>query len=209
MSTENNMWGGAYWDARYAGSSFRFGREPAGFLTQNAHYIADDSRVLCVGDGEGRNSVWLAAQGHTVTAFDASAVAVDKAKGLARDAGVTVDAHVSGIEDWDWSQTYDAVVAIFVQFAPPDLRTRLFGWLAQSVAPGGILMLHGYAPRQVGYDTGGPRREDHMYTEEMLREAFVGFDILRLCDYDTELREGDGHAGQSALVDLVARKPLK
>lgn len=207
MTTDSNMWGGGYWDARYSGEGFRFGTKPAAFLTQNADCLAKGSRVLCVADGEGRNSVWMARQGHNVMAFDASAVAVDKARGLARENGVSIDYHVSGIEDWDWTKTYDAVVAVFVQFAPPDLRDRFFGWMAQAVAPGGMLLLHGYAPRQVGYATGGPGREEHMYTEEMLRKAFAGFDILRIADYDAELSEGSGHAGQSALVDLVARNP--
>lgn len=208
MTTDNSMWGGTYWDVRYAEEGFRFGTEPAAFLTKNADCLAGASSVLCVADGEGRNSVWMAGLGHQVTAFDASAVAVDKARGLARENGVSVDYQVSGIEDWDWTRTYDAVVAIFVQFAPPDLRDRFFGWMAQAVAPGGVLMLHGYAPRQVSYGTGGPGREEHMYTEVMLRTAFSGFDILRLVDFDAELSEGSGHAGQSALVDFLARKPL-
>ena len=207
MTTDNSMWGGAYWDARYAKAGFRFGTEPAAFLTKNVDCLAGASRVLCVADGEGRNSVWMAGQGLNVTAFDASAVAVDKARGLARENRVNVDFHVSGIEDWDWTRTYDAVVAVFVQFAPPDLRDRLFGWMAQAVTPGGVLMLHGYAPRQVGYGTGGPGREEHMYTENMLSAAFSDLDIKRLADYDAELNEGSGHAGRSALVDLVARKP--
>lgn len=208
MTTDSNMWGGAYWDSRYSGEGFRFGTEPSGFLTQNAHHLGAASNILCVADGEGRNSVWLAAQGHRVTAFDASGVAVDKARGLARANGVSVACHQSGIEDWDWSQRFDAVIAIFVQFAPPALRDRMFGWMTQAIAPGGLLMLHGYAPRQVAYGTGGPGREEHMYTEPMLRAAFAGFKVIRSADYDAELQEGSGHAGQSALIDFIARRPL-
>ena len=113
---------------------------------------------------------------------------------------------MAGIEDWDWSQPFDAVVGIFIQFAPPDLRAQLFGWMAQAVAPGGLLLLHGYAPRQVGYGTGGPPDAANMYTKDLLTGAFAGFEILRLEDYDTEVDEGRGHSGLSALVDLVARK---
>ena len=80
--------------------------------------------------------------------------------------------------------------------------------MAQAVAPGGLLLLHGYAPRQVEYGTGGPPNAANMYTTRMLADAFPGFDILRLEDYDTEVDEGSGHSGLSALVDLVARKPL-
>lgn len=195
------------WDRRYSQPGFVFGTEPAEFLKRESARLAPGSRVLCVADGEGRNSVWLAGQGHCVTAFDASPVGVDKARGLAAQRGVSLDTQVCGIDDWDWSQTFDAVVAVFIQFAPPELRARLFGWLAQAVAPGGLLLLHGYAPRQVGYGTGGPPDRQNMYTTDMLRDAFAGFDILRLADYDAEIDEGPGHSGRSALVDLVARKP--
>ncbi len=196
----------SFWDQRYAQSGYLFGTEPADFLHDQAGVLAPGSRVLCVADGEGRNSVFLAGLGHEVTAFDASSVALEKARALAAEKGVSVDFHLSGIEDWDWSRTYDAVVGVFIQFAPPDLRDRLFGWMGQAVAPGGLLLLHGYAPRQVGYGTGGPPNAENMYTEAMLRAAFGGWEILRLADYDAEIDEGEGHSGRSALVDLVARK---
>lgn len=80
--------------------------------------------VLYVADGEGRNSVFLAGLGHRVAAFDPSSVAVEKAHLLAREKGATPQFHVAG--GWGWTQPHDVVVAIFVQFAPPDLRDRMF-----------------------------------------------------------------------------------
>jgi len=195
------------WDQRYAEPGYWYGKQPAKFLTSASSQLKPGSKLLCVADGEGRNSVYLATLGHQVTAFDPSPVAVEKARQLARENGVTPQYNVAGIEDWDWNQQFDAVVGIFIQFAPPDLRTQLFGWMAQAVAPGGLLLLHGYESRQVGYGTGGPKDASYMYTTDLLADAFAGFDVLRLEDYDTEVDEGRGHSGLSALVDLVARKP--
>ena len=195
------------WDRRYAAEGFLFGTAPADFLVAQAGRLQPEARVLCVADGEGRNSVYLAGLGHNVTAFDASAVGVEKARGMAAEAGVQVAFSVAGVDDWDWSKEYDAVVAIFIQFAPPEMRRRLFAGISQAVRSGGLLLLHGYAPRQVGYGTGGPPNADNMYTEDLLREAFADLEILRLADYDAEIDEGPGHSGMSALVELVARKP--
>lgn len=195
------------WNERYAKPGYLFGKEPAQYLTRMARYLPAGADVLCVADGEGRNSVWLAGQGHKATAFDASPVALEKARALAAEAGANVDFRESGIEDWDWSEQHDAVVAIFVQFTPPGLREQFFGWMGQAVKPGGLLLLHGYAPRQVDYGTGGPPVKSHMYTTEMLEAAFDGWEILELVDYDAEIDEGAGHSGTSALIDLVARKP--
>lgn len=195
------------WDDRFARPGYLFGTEPADFLERQAGHLPERADLLCVADGEGRNSVWLAEQGHSVTAFDASQVGLDKARELARTRGVTIETHLSGVEDWDWSRGFDAVIAIFIQFAGPELRDRMFDWMARAVRPGGLLLLHGYAPRQVDYGTGGPPNHENMYTTDMLARAYEGWEILRLEDYDAEIDEGPGHSGRSALVDLVARKP--
>jgi 2-polyprenyl-3-methyl-5-hydroxy-6-metoxy-1,4-benzoquinol methylase len=84
------------------------------------------SRVLCVADGEGRNSVWLAAQGFRLDAFDISEVGVAKARKLAAASGVSVEYSVADCDSWPWpTETYDGVAAIFVQFADPTMRERL------------------------------------------------------------------------------------
>lgn len=196
------------WDARYGGSDYLFGTEPARFLVDHVDHLAGAGRVLAVADGEGRNSVWLAGRGLDVTAFDASSVAVGKARALAEREGVSFDLHVADTEGWDWEEgAFDVVVAIFIQFAPPAKRAAIFAGMKRTLRPGGVLLLHGYQPEQIAYGTGGPPHAENMYTASMLREAFADMTIQRLASYDREVREGRGHHGMSALIDLVARKP--
>lgn len=195
------------WDARFDREEYVFGTEPAAFLAAQARHLPAGARVLSVADGEGRNAVHLAALGHRVTAFDGSAVAVAKARKLAAARGVDVAFNVADITAWDWSRPFDAVTGIFIQFLAPPARDRMLADMARAVRPGGLMLLHGYAPRQVGYGTGGPPHEANMYTLAQLRAAFAGWDMLRLADYDAEIDEGIGHSGRSALVDMVARKP--
>ena len=195
------------WDNRYDRPDYLFGTEPAAFLTRHARFLPPKSRILCVADGEGRNSVYLAGLGHDVTSFDQSGVALAKARRLAQDKAVTVTFAQSGIEEWDWSQHYDAVLGVFIQFIGPEGRGQLFADIARAIRPGGVLLLHGYAPRQVGYGTGGPSAVANMYTLDLLRDSFAGWDVLHAADYDAEISEGAGHSGRSGLIDFVARKP--
>ena len=102
--------------------------------------------------------------------------------------------------------SYDLVAAIFIQFADPAMRQRLFANMLRALRPGGLLVLQGYTPRQLQYRSGGPQRIDHLYTEEMLREAFAAAEIVELRSYDAELREGTQHTGMAALVGMVVRK---
>ena len=196
------------WNARFSGEDFHFGEEPNVFLKAHANLLLEGRSALCVADGEGRNSVFLAERGLKVTAFDFAPNAVAKAGRLMVRRGVHVDVHLGDILAWDWTAaTYDAVVAIFIQFLPPDDRETVFAGMKQAVAPGGLFVLEGYRPEQVDHGTGGPRRREHMYTREWLETCFSGWEILELKEYDAVIHEGQAHGGLSALIDLVARKP--
>ena len=198
----------AHWDARFAGEEYHFGTTPNVFLAGQEKLLRPGMSALCVADGEGRNSVWLARHGVQVTAFDISPVGVEKARRLAREAGVAVDYRIADINGWDWNAaTYDLVVVIFIQFLAPAERAAAFDGIVRAIAPGGHLVMQGYRPKQVEYGTGGPSAPDNLYTEELLREAFGSLDILHLASHDDILDEGPRHRGMSALIDLVARKP--
>lgn len=197
-----------FWDQRYEGEAYRFGQEPNAFLARQTHRLGPGQSALAVADGEGRNGVWLARQGLRVLSTDISPRAVAKARALAARHGVEIDARLADLDDWDWPVgTMDVVVAIFIQFAGPEARARHFATLKAALKPGGLLLLEGYRPEQIAYGTGGPGVVENLYTEALLREAFSDLEILELTTYDAVLAEGDAHAGPSALIDLVARKP--
>ena len=194
------------WNERFATPDYVFGREPSQFVVRMEPRLARGSRVLCIADGEGRNSVYLAAKGHKVEANDFSANAIAKARKLASDAGVAVDFQQADLAAWAWPEhRYNAVFAVFFQFAKPDFRNSIFAGLKRTVMPGGRIFLHGYTPKQLDYKTGGPPDVERMYTEDLLRTAFADCEIETLESYETELQEGPGHSGMSALIDLVAR----
>lgn len=195
------------WNRRFSQPGYLFGLEPNAFLVRQGKQLRPGSRVLCVADGEGRNSTWLAAQGHRVSAFDVSPVAVEKARALAAERGVSVDYHVAGTDTWDWgAEQYDAVAGIFIQFASPDQRRALFAGMWQTLKHGGLLLIQGYTPKQLEYRTGGPGRLDHLYTADLLRELLPQAQWLELTEYEAVLAEGSGHLGRSALIEAVARK---
>jgi SAM-dependent methyltransferase len=195
------------WEARYATPGYLFGTEPAAFLADHAHLLTPGARALAVADGEGRNSVFMAEKGLDVTAMDYAPTALEKAQRLAQERDVEVTFVEADVLAGDWGGPWDLIAAIFIQFAGPEERARLFEKMRAALAPGGTLLLHGYTPEQVGRGTGGPPNPENMYTEPMLAEAFAGWEILENRAYERDIREGKGHAGLSALIDFVARKP--
>ena len=215
------------WDERYASEEFYFGTKPNAFLVSQQLLLKPGMSCLAVADGEGRNGVWLAQQGLRVLSVESSPVALEKARKLAEQRGVTdgttshltrlpnnasqvigyVEFEQADLSQWQWGENrFDMVAAIFIQFAHPALREQMFAGIRRCLKPGGLLLLQGYTPRQLEYKTGGPPEAENMYTEALLREAFAGMEIIHLREHDDHVSEGAGHSGMSALIDLVARK---
>lgn len=195
-----------FWDERYAGEAYLYGTAANAFLTDQAGQLPAGSRVLVIGDGEGRNGIWLAEQGHHVTTVDYSAAAVAKARRLARERGVSVDALHADLLQWDWPEAaFDAAVAIFIHL-PAAERQRVHRGLLDALRPGGLLILEAFTPEQLQYSSGGPGRAELLYTAALLREDFAAAELLLLEERRTQLDEGPGHRGEGAVVRLLARR---
>jgi cyclopropane fatty-acyl-phospholipid synthase-like methyltransferase len=198
------------WNERFSATDeYLFGKSPNAFLVRQVETrIKPGMQVLAIADGEGRNGVWLAEQGCEVWSLDAAPAATEKAKKLAAERGVELHIETADATEIDWdARQYDMVVGIFFQFANPALRADLFDGMKRAVKPGGYLLIEGYGPKQLTYKTGGPKIVEHLYTIDLMRQAFADMEIEVLQEYDAELDEGDRHKGMSALVDLVAKKP--
>ena len=199
-----------FWNERFDKEEFIFGKEPNEYLVEKANqYLKTGDKVLCIADGEGRNGVWLAKQGMQVVGFDASDIALAKAKQFAKDHQVEVEYSFSDTDSFMWHpNTYDAVIGIFIQFADPAMRKRIFQKTYETLRPGGLFILQGYTPKQLEYKTGGPSLIKHLYTEELIRDLAQDFNILELHSYEKALSEGPRHTGMSAILGLVAQKPI-
>lgn len=199
-----------FWERRFAATDeYVFGEHPNAFLAAHAGCIKPGARVLAVADGEGRNGVFLATLGADVLATEISSSAIAKAKVLAARHGISLEWIQADLTTWAWPEaTFDAVVAIFVQFITKAEQPAFFVNLQRALKPGGVLLLQGYRPEQLIYKTGGPPEVEQLYTEAMLRNAFSGMIIEELSVHDSVIEEGAAHSGTSALIDLVAiRKP--
>lgn len=198
------------WNQRFLSSDdYIFGKAPNAFMVRHVTpRLKPGASALALADGEGRNGAWLAQQGCDVWSVDAAPAASDKARKLAAELGVDMHVITADATEMNWDERqYDFVVGIFFQFANPQLRIQLFEGMKRATRSGGYLLIEGYGLKQLEYKTGGPDIAEHLYTLDLLRDAFVDMDIEVLEEYDAELNEGSGHHGMSAVVDLVARKP--
>ena len=140
------------WDILFAGDQFLFGEKPNAFLAGQIQRLASGGTALAVADGEGRNGVWLAEQGLNVLSVDSSVVAQWKAAKLAETRGVTLKFLRADLETWMFPvEHFDVVVAIFIQFSKPEMRSRIFDCMKKSLKLGGIIILEGFSQDQIKY----------------------------------------------------------
>ncbi|MGI8525536.1 MAG: SAM-dependent methyltransferase [Pseudolabrys sp.] len=195
------------WQSRFAAPDYLFGKAPNAFLSASASLLPRHGAALAVADGEGRNGVFLAERGLDVLSIDFSPHAQAKARALAAERGVALGVEQADLLNWAWPRAeFDVIAAIFIQFAPPAGRDAMFAGIQHALKPAGLLLLEGYRPEQLAYKTGGPSQVENLYTRGLLEAAFGDFASLDIREYDSSIDEGGGHAGMSALIDLVGRK---
>ena len=194
------------WDDRYAEPGYAYGTLPNDFLAAVAHRIPDGP-VLCLGEGEGRNAVYLARQGHPVTAVDQSAVGLGKAHSLAESHGVEIETIVSDLGAFDIGQErWAGIVLIFVHL-PPALRSRVHRAAVAGLRPGGLLVLEAYTKGQLELATGGPQSEALLFGLDELQRDLSGLVLEHAVETERAIDEGRYHKGRSAVVQVLARKP--
>jgi SAM-dependent methyltransferase len=196
------------WNERYSEPGYAYGVEPNAFLVETASRIAPNGRVLSLGEGEGRNAVFLAQRGFRVTGVDASEVGLAKARALAAERGVQIETIEADLATFEFGEcAWDAIVSIWCHL-PPTVRARVHRECVRALAPGGLFILEAYTPAQLSFDSGGPRSIEMLYTERVLREDLTGLDVLLARECEREVHEGRYHNGRSAVVQFVAQKPL-
>ncbi len=195
------------WDARYSHPNYVYGYRPNDFLRDSAVLLKRQGRVLVLGDGEGRNGVWLAQKGHRVTTVDLSRVGVRKAQALARERGVSLDARVGDLRTWldsdDAQGPWDGVVSIFCHL-PSALRRQVAEILTPRIAADGVLIVESYSTAQPSLGSGGPSEDDLLLTRDRVRAEWPRLALdVRLVE--RRIFEGMGHQGLSSVVQVLGR----
>jgi len=195
----------AMWDERYGKPGFSYGTAPNAFLASMAHHLPP-GRILSIGEGEGRNAVYLATRGYQVVGVDGSPVGMAKAQRLAADHAVRITTEVADLADYRIDPaTWDGIISIFCHL-PRRLRARVHADVVQGLKVGGVFILEAYTPAQLEYGTGGPPTVDLLVSLADLERELEGLQFLHAEETEREVIEGRAHTGPSAVVQVVAVK---
>jgi SAM-dependent methyltransferase len=185
-----------HWNERYASTDRLFSAKPDETLVDLASDLPP-GRALDLGAGEGRNSLWLAARGWSVSAVDLSDVALGRLAERAAAEGLAITTTVADMNEFlARGGQFDLVVLANLHPDPAE-RDELFARTAAALAPGGHLFLVGHHIDSLG--KAGPPRPERLYTEDVLQDAFPGLEVLRI-----ERREGRHGDRDEPVTDIIA-----
>ncbi|KTF11853.1 class I SAM-dependent methyltransferase [Pseudoalteromonas sp. H103] len=193
------------WDERYDSEQYAYGKDPNDFLAQQYQQLPKGN-VISLAEGEGRNAVFLAKMGYSVTAVDGSKVGLEKAAKLAIEHNVNIELIHADLAEFDFGEAkWDAVVSIYCPL-PSAVRSAVYKRAVKGLKPGGVFLLEAYTPEQINYNTGGGPSADTKTSKNDLEDDLTGLSFVHLEELKREVFEGSYHTGLASVLQAIAKK---
>lgn len=198
------------WDDRYRNDEFAYGMEPNNYLKEQLTKLSPGT-ILFPAEGEGRNAVYAAGMGWTVSAFDISHEGKSKALKLAEKNNVTIDYKVGELETLNYKTgQFDAIALIYAHF-PANIKSWYHKALDKYLKKGGTIIFEAFSKKHIEYVTanekvGGPKDIDSLFSTDEIRADFPGYEIIELAEKEIELSEGLYHNGIGSVIRFTGRK---
>lgn len=199
-----------FWNDRHSRDEFVYGESPNRYLKEKLAGLRP-GKILFPAEGEGRNAVFAAGSGWTVSAFDQSAEGKRKADLLAGKNRVLIDYIVSDMESIRYAEnTFDALVIVYAHFHS-QIRKAYHQKLSSYLKHGGLLILEAFGKQHAenqreNPDAGGPRDPEMLYDLEEVMSDFAGFEFMEAIETEIELNEGKSHQGKASVIRIYAIK---
>ncbi len=194
------------WAREYVRTPKRYiwGTEPSSFARQVASPLPPGARILDLGCGEGRDSVFFAAQGFDVVGVDISRAGIAKAERLAEARGVRVRWLVGDMARLDYPGPFDLIYSCgTLHYVPRRQRARLITRLQALTSPGGVHAHVVFTDREVYVE-----KEEVIayFTPGELAAGYTGWPILHR-EEGRIACAADGTPHHHSVESLIARVP--
>ena len=198
------------WNDRYSKDEFAYGEQPNNYLKEQLEKL-NVGTILFPAEGEGRNAVFAAKLGWTVSAFDISVEGKNKALRLAETNKVTIDYQVGELQTLNYNtEQFDAIALIYAHF-PADIKSLYHKTLDKYLRKNGLVIFEAFSKKHIDYiskneKVGGPKDIEMLFSIEELKSDFANYEIIELAEKEIELNEGLFHNGKGSVIRFVGRK---
>lgn len=193
-----------FWNGKFSKADYFYGRKANEFLASKIDLFKNYKKLLCLGEGEGRNAIFFAKNGFEVSAIDASNLGLEKLQNRAKEEKLDIKTICMDLNDWTVLEKYDVIVASYLHMFKNE-REKLFRKIEDSLNSNGYFVGEFFSTKQLSFNSGGPKDLDLLYTIEDFQNYF------NLCKKNiTEeivvLDEGIGHQGEACVIRVVIQK---
>jgi len=197
----------ALWNAKFRGEEPLYGDAPNQFVKENFEQLLPLQNVLCLGEGEGRNALFLADKGLEVEALDISDVALFKLRKRAHAHYLEIKICHTLLEHWNPSARYGAVVCTYLHL-PKEKQKMLFEKAIFALREGGLFMAELFSESQVNFHSGGPKNIGLLYDLNDISDTLKSLScrVLKLAQEIVILNEGRNHVGRASVIRLIVQK---
>jgi 2-polyprenyl-3-methyl-5-hydroxy-6-metoxy-1,4-benzoquinol methylase len=202
-----------FWDDRYSKEEFAYGEEPNNYLKEQLKKLPPGT-ILFPAEGEGRNAVFAAKLGWTVSAFDISKEGQNKAITLAKKNNVTIDYKVGDLQTLDFEpEQFDTIALIYAHF-PADIKSFYHKAFDKYLKTDGIIIFEAFNKKHIEYVTanakvGGPEDIETLFSIDEIKSDFPNYEIIELVEKEIELNEGLYHNGKGSVVRFLGKRKNK
>jgi 2-polyprenyl-3-methyl-5-hydroxy-6-metoxy-1,4-benzoquinol methylase len=198
------------WNERYSKDEFAFGKQPNNYLKEQLEKL-NVGTILFPAEGEGRNAVFAANLGWTVSAFDISMEGKKKADRLAEINNVTIDYQVGDLQEISFDKEQFDVVALIYAHFPANIKSLYHKTLDKYLRNGGVVIFEAFSKRHIDYvskneKVGGPRDLESLFSIDEIKSDFADYEIIELEEKEIELSEGLYHNGTGSVIRFVGQK---
>ena len=193
-----------FWNGKFSKADYFYGRKANEFLASKIDLFKNYKKLLCLGEGEGRNAIFFAKNDFEVSAIDASNLGLEKLQNRAKEEKLDIKTICMDLNDWKVLEKYDVIAASYLHMFKNE-REELFRKIEDSLNSNGYFIGEFFSTKQLSFNSGGPKDLDLLYTIEDFQNYF------NLCKKNiTEeivvLDEGIGHQGEACVIRVLIQK---
>lgn len=134
----------------YASDEYYWGTEPADFCDKliKLQPATASTKVLDIGCGEGKDAVYFAEKGYSVTAFDLTSTGIEKTKKLTSQRKVRIDAYVDDINTFQTNDTFDIIYSTgTIQYLFDENKKEFFEKIEKITKMNGVVFFNVFAEK--------------------------------------------------------------
>jgi len=198
------------WNDRYSNDEYAYGETPNNYFKEQLENL-NAGTILLPAEGEGRNAVFAAKLGWSVSAFDISSEGKIKADRLGKKNNVKIDYRVGVLESLNYvDEQFDVIALIYAHF-PADIKSLYHKTLNKYLRKGGLIIFEAFSKQHIHFvskneKVGGPKDIESLFSIEEIKSDFPNYIFKELEEIEIELSEGLYHNGKGSVLRFVAQK---